>query len=480
MNRLSGENLIGMVPRPVLSALQALENAGYEAFMVGGCVRDMAMGQKPSDWDIATSAQPEQIKVVFSKEKTVDTGIKHGTVTVISENLAMEITTYRTEGTYSDHRHPDVVEYTQDAALDLARRDFTINAMALDRQGRLTDLSGGLDDICRRMVRCVGDPQKRFEEDALRIMRALRFSSRLDFDIERETLAAARSCGHLLRQVSPERLRDELTGILCGHRAGRLIYEEAELMANVIPELLPCKGFDQKNSHHIYDVLGHIAAAIDSIRAAAGSTEHVAHEDEEQAKKILCLAALFHDIGKPRCFTVDDEGTGHFYDHARISAEMAEKIMTRLHFDRNTIEKVTALVRYHGINIEPEPKYVKRALNKYSPEMFFSILALKRADNMAQSPDFRSRQETYDRLEKIAGQIIEEEQCFSLRDLEVNGKDLIQAGMEQGPEIGKTLEALLAAVMDGKVANEKKALLEEAKNIPCQQNKKTVQTAENY
>ena len=236
MNRLSGENLIGMVPRPVLSALQALENAGYEALMVGGCVRDMAMGQKPSDWDIATSAQPEQIKVVFSKEKTVDTGIKHGTVTVISENLAMEITTYRTEGTYSDHRHPDVVEYTQDAALDLARRDFTINAMALDRQGRLTDLSGGLDDICRRMVRCVGDPQKRFEEDALRIMRALRFSSRLDFDIERETLAAARSCGHLLRQVSPERLRDELTGILCGHRAGRLIYEEAELMANVIPE----------------------------------------------------------------------------------------------------------------------------------------------------------------------------------------------------------------------------------------------------
>ena len=203
MNRLSGENLIGMVPRPVLSALQALENAGYEAFMVGGCVRDMAMGQKPSDWDIATSAQPEQIKAVFSKEKTVDTGIKHGTVTVISENLAMEITTYRTEGTYSDHRHPDVVEYTQDAALDLARRDFTINAMALDRQGRLTDLSGGLDDICRRMVRCVGDPQKRFEEDALRIMRALRFSSRLDFDIERETLAAARSCGHLLRSLIP-------------------------------------------------------------------------------------------------------------------------------------------------------------------------------------------------------------------------------------------------------------------------------------
>lgn len=444
MVKITMENLIKTVPEPVIAALRTLEDAGYGAYMVGGCVRDMAMGKKPCDWDMTTSARPEQIKEVFSSEKTLDTGIKHGTVTLMAGGMSMEITTYRVESGYSDHRHPDKVAFSGELADDLARRDFTINAMALDRRGGLTDLFGGLDDIAQRKIRCVGEPAERFEEDALRIMRAMRFASRLEFTIEKNTLAAAHDRAGLLEQISPERLRDELTGILCGRGAGRIILDETQIIGCVVPEIIPCKGFEQKNPHHIYDVLGHIAAAVDATAPV----------------KDLRLAAFFHDIGKPGCFTTDEKGTGHFYDHARLSAEITEKVMKRLRFDNETTEKVTSLVKYHGMQIEPEPKYVKRAMNRLSPEIFFELLALKRADNMAQSPQFSDRQKTYDKLEQIARMIIEDEQCFSLKDMAVRGSDLIRLGIGQRPEIGRILNELLEAVIDGRVANDKDALLE--------------------
>ena len=431
------------LPAPVREAIAALNRAGHGAYLVGGCVRDALRGQLPHDYDITTSALPAEVAACFAGRTIIETGLKHGTLTLHSGGMDLEITTFRTDGVYEDHRHPAAVCFARTLQEDLARRDFTINAMAYHPQTGLVDLFGGRRDLEHGVLRCVGDPAKRFDEDALRILRALRFAAVLDFTIDAETARALSAQKELLHAVSGERIREELVRLLCGRSAASVLSSYLDVLAAVIPELLPMKGFEQKNPHHIYDVWEHTLAVVRSIPP----TPH------------LRLAALLHDIGKPDCFTEDANGIGHFYQHDRLGAETARRILRRLKFDNETTLRVVTLVREHGRQIEPSAKAVKRVLRRFGPEMFFDLIALKRADAAGQSPAFASRQDLYDRLEQMAADILSQKQCFCRKDLAVNGRDLMAAGLPAGRELGLALDKLLDAVIDEKVANEKDALL---------------------
>ena len=439
------------VPGDVNSILEKLSEAGYQAFIVGGCVRDMLMGRQPHDFDVTTSARPEQVRAIFDglmlpdgrKAKVIDTGIKHGTVTVLAGGGPVEVTTFRVEGGYSDGRHPDFVEFTGSLQEDLARRDFTMNALAWNPEAGLMDYFGGQQDIEAGCIRAVGDADARFKEDALRILRAIRFASVLGFEIEKKTETAMMADKELLARISAERIQVELTKLLTGPGAGRIVMKYADIIGVVIPEILAMKGFDQKNLHHIYDVLEHSATAIDNIRQ----------------EPHLRWAALLHDAGKPETFTVDEGGTGHFYGHAARSEELARLIMRRLRFDNETARRVTDLVKYHDLQIELTDKAVKRALNRLGEETLRDLILVKRADNLAQSPEFADRQQYYDQLEELLERIISENQCFSLKDLAIDGNDLIKARITDGRTIGQTLKAALAEVIDGRLTNEKETLL---------------------
>ena len=431
--------------------LETLRHAGFEAYIVGGCVRDMLMGREPHDFDVTTSALPEQVKGLFPK--VFETGLKHGTVTVLAGGEPVEVTTFRTEGAYSDGRHPDFVEFTGSLEEDLARRDFTMNALAWNHQTGIQDYFGGQEDIRTGIIRAVGSPDARFKEDALRILRAIRFASVLGFEIEENTERALHDNKELLGKISAERIQVELTKLLTGPGAGRIVMKYVDVIGVIMPEILAMQGFDQHNPHHIYDVLEHSATAIDKVRHTA-----------DAEKSHLRWAALLHDIGKPETFSVDENGTGHFYGHAARSEEMARIILRRLKFDNETVRRVTDLVKYHDLQIELTTKAVKRALNKLGEETFRDLLLLKRADNLAQHPYFADRQQYYDKLEEILAQIIEENQCFSLRDLAINGNDLIAAGITDGRTIGRILENALAEVIDGNLPNEKENLLRWAKD----------------
>ena len=431
------------LPAPVREAIAALNRAGHEAYLVGGCVRDALRGQLPHDYDITTSALPAEVAACFAGRTIIETGLKHGTLTLHSGGMDLEITTFRTDGVYEDHRHPAAVCFARTLQEDLARRDFTINAMAYHPQTGLVDLFGGRRDLEHGVLRCVGDPAKRFDEDALRILRALRFAAVLDFAIDAETARALSAQKELLHAVSGERIREELVRLLCGRSAASVLSSYLDVLAAVIPELLPMKGFEQKNPHHIYDVWEHTLAVVRSIPP----TSH------------LRLAALLHDIGKPDCFTEDANGIGHFYQHDRLGAETARRILRRLKFDNETTLRVVTLVREHGRQIEPSAKAVKRVLRRFGPEIFFDLIALKRADAAGQSPAFAFRQDLYDRLEQMAADILSQKQCFCRKDLAVNGRGLMAAGLPAGRELGLALDKLLDAVFDEKVANEKDALL---------------------
>ena len=433
-----------IIPEHIIKAIYLLNSAGYEAYLVGGCVRDALLGLKPKDYDITTSALPEQTKSVFSGYHVIETGIKHGTVTVVIDHSPIEITTYRLDQEYLDHRHPDSVIFTSSLAEDLSRRDFTINAMAYHPTEGLIDYYGGKDDLRTCTIRCVGDPETRFNEDALRILRALRFSSRFDSPIESSTEAAMRKCAALLKDISSERIASEFNEILCGKGVRRILTEETDILGVPIPEILPMKGFDQNNPHHIYDVLTHTAVTVEAI----------------PPEKDLRLAALFHDIGKPLCYSVDEDGVGHFYGHAKKSEIIAENVLNRLKYDNQTKDSVLLLVKYHDLHLEEDEKAIKRLLRKIGPDMFNKLILLYRADNMAQSLSYRDRQEGYDRLEAIAEKIIADEECFSLKDLAINGTDLIKMGYKPGPLLGDILEDLLTRVIDGEIQNGKEELTE--------------------
>ena len=430
------------IPKKSVTVFQLLGKAGYECFLVGGCVRDMLMGKAPHDIDITTNATPEEIKTVFSDFHTLDIGIKHGTVTVMLEDEPIEITTYRTESSYSDGRHPDKVVFTRNIRDDLSRRDFTSNAIALSPDKGIVDPFGGRRDIENKLLRCVGTPEERFKEDSLRSLRALRFASVLGFDIDEKTEKAMYNCKELISIVSPERIYSEITKLLCGKDAGRVLSLYSDILAVALPEIKAMKGFDQHNFHHIYDVLNHTAKVVDSVYPAVH----------------LRLAALFHDCGKPDCFSLDEKGVGHFYSHASISARKADEALLRLRCDNATREKVVKLVKIHDSPIEPDIKTVRKKLQKYGEDIFFDLIKLQRADNMGLSPDYLFRQETYNRLEEIARQIIEENQCFSLKDLAVNGTDMIELGLK-GKDIGNALDELLKAVMEEKCQNDRESLI---------------------
>ena len=436
-----------MIPQEIRAVLRRLEEAGHQAYVVGGCVRDMCLGLPPHDWDAATSALPEETMALFD-HFAIPTGLQHGTVTVRSGGLSCEVTTFRADGAYPDHRHPAGVTFTRSLEEDLARRDLTVNAMAMDAQGQLFDPCGGQEDLRRRVLRCVGEPERRFREDALRILRTLRFSATLGFAIEADTHRALRAkCGDL-RYVAAERVREELTKLLCGGDVLRVLLEDAQVLGAVLPEILPCVGFDQHNRHHCYDVWGHTAHAV-----AAAPPEPV-----------LRWAMLLHDLGKPQCFTLDEAGVGHFHGHHRPSAEMAETVCRRLRFDRAAAQQICMLVRYHDRPIPLTERAIRRAMNQLGVEGLRQLCAVKRADNLAQHPDYRGRQQEIDRGEAIMEELLAQDACFSLKQLAVNGRDMMALGL-QGPAIGKTLQALLDAVMDGAVENERTSLLSLARKL---------------
>lgn len=434
------------VPKQVNMVLKALEEHGFEAFIVGGCVRDAIMGIAPKDYDVTTSALPEETKEVFRDFHVIETGIKHGTVTVMVDKEPIEITTYRIDENYVDNRHPENVRFTRSLKEDMARRDFTMNAIAYNPACGLVDYYGGLEDIQRGVIRAVGEADKRFEEDALRIMRALRFSSVTGFAIEEATAEAALRHKDFLNNISAERIQVELVKLLCGKDARRVMMEFTDILAVILPELLEMKGFDQCNAYHIYDVLEHTAVAVENT----------------PAEPVLRLSALLHDTGKPETFFQDCTGVGHFYGHNLASKRIAEDLLERLKFDNDTKEKVLLLVEKHDMQIKAEETAVKRALNKLGEENFRNLIALARADNKAQNPIIVKRQEHFDKLLAIAEEIILKEECFSLKALAVNGRDLIEIGFKPGPELGKALENLLEAVISGEIENKKEELLKKA------------------
>ncbi len=433
---------MNLLSKQAQTAMIILRSKGYEAYAVGGCTRDVLMGRESQDTDITTSALPEEIKEVFSDFRTVDTGIKHGTVTVLIEGVPLEITTYRIEKGYSDGRHPDEVSFTRSLEEDLRRRDFTVNSIAYCPEEGFVDPFGGREDIERKIIRCVGNPKERFTEDSLRILRGLRFASVLGFSIEKETADAMRECKGLLNIVSKERVFSELSKMLCGDNIRYVLVNYSDILEVVLPEIKGMKGFDQHNFHHIYDILEHTAAVTESIPP-------LPH---------LRFAALFHDCGKIDCFSLDESGTGHFYSHPSISAKKADEALLRLKSDTKTREKVVKLVKVHDTPIEESERIIKKRLRSMGQELFFDLIKLQRADTKGLSPEFHGREEHFDALEKMAEEIIEGEACFSLKDLKINGNDLIKEGFK-GKEIGYALSLSLEAVIDGKVKNDKEELI---------------------
>ena len=430
------------------TAIETLKSKGFEAFLIGGSVRDFVMGLPIGDIDITTNATPDEVKQVFSDFRVIETGIKHGTVTVLINNEPLEITTYRSEGTYSDNRHPDSVIFSNSLADDVVRRDFTMNGIAYDFDNGFCDLVGGLEDIKNQTIRCIGNAETRFREDALRILRAMRFSSVLGFEIETETKNAIHKCKDLLKNISAERIREEFTKLICGKNAYTVLQEFSDVITVFIPEIRECVGFEQKNRHHCFDVYTHTLKAV----------------EKSSQNNIIRLAIFFHDIGKPSVAHFDEKGEQHFYSHPKVSAEMTEKIMTRLRFDNDTKNKVVTLVKMHDSPImindmtKPDRKRLKKIMSQIGSELIFDLIEIKYFDNAAQSKEWFRGEGFYTEAREIINEIINEKECFSIKHLAIDGNDLIALGF-RGNKIGETLEKCLTAVIDGKVENEKSELI---------------------
>lgn len=417
---------------------------GHDAYVVGGCVRDSLLGKEPKDWDICTSATPDQIKNILSAYKILDTGLQHGTVTVLTENGSYEVTTFRVDGRYSDGRHPDTVEFVSSLHDDLARRDFTINAMAFNSSIGLVDFFNGQKDLQDQMISCVGNPSDRFQEDALRILRALRFASVYQFRIADDTAKAIHSHADLLSNVAAERINSELCKLLLGAGAKAVLLEFSDVIARVIPQFAPCIGFNQNNRFHQYTVYEHIVRAV----------ENYSGQD-----LITKLVLFLHDIGKPHCYTEDEKG-GHFHGHGVISRDIAEQVLDNLRFDNKTKKQVLELVLYHDSVIEPTEKTIKRWLNKIGTEQFDRLLEIRMADIFAHRRE--TQEERINKTWKIKllfSKIQAEKQCFDRKNLEINGDDLIAMGIPTGRKIGEILSTLLDDVISGVVKNDRESLL---------------------
>ncbi len=429
-------------------AIETLNSQGYEAYLIGGSVRDFIMGLPIGDVDITTNATPQQVEEVFKDFRVIETGLKHGTVTVLIDGEPLEITTYRCEGTYSDNRHPDSVTFSKRLSDDVVRRDFTMNGIAYDFKNGFCDLVGGIEDIKNKTIRCIGDAETRFREDALRILRALRFSAVLGFEIEENTKKAIHKCRELLKNISAERIREETVKLVCGKNAYSVLTEFVDVICVFIPEFKFCVGFEQKNRHHIYDVYTHILKAV----------------EQSKPEPTIRLALLFHDIAKPKVAHFDEDGEQHFYSHPKISAEITEKIMTRLRFDNDTKRKVVTLVKFHDSPImlndadKPDRKRLKRIMSQIGKDLIFDLIEIKRCDNSAQNPIYYRGDEFYAETLDIINEIINENECFSVKDLKINGNDLIDLGFK-GKQIGEKLTLCLDAVIEGKVENDRQKLI---------------------
>lgn len=437
------------LPKKVLFIINNLQLAGYDAFAVGGCVRDSILARKPQDWDITTSAKPEAIKEIF--RRTVDTGIEHGTVTVMIGKDSYEVTTYRIDGAYEDSRHPKEVRFTNCLEEDLRRRDFTINAMAYNDDVRLVDVFGGMQDLNHHLIRCVGDPRERFSEDALRILRAVRFSAQLDFPIEPDTAKAVKELAPNLKNISAERIQTELVKLLVSDHPEKILDAyELGITKVILPEFDAMMETTQETPHHCYNVGEHTIHALMNI----------------PADKVLRLTMLFHDTGKPARKTVDPDGTAHFKGHAYVSEELTKSIMHRLKFDNDTLRKVSKLVLYHDDRMPATMKHVRRAMNRISAELFPYYMKVRMADTLAQSDYQRDKKlENLAGIEKCYQEILEKKQCVSLKELKVNGQDLIAAGIEKGPKIGQTLQTLLQEVIGEPEKNTREYLLARIKEL---------------
>ena len=435
------------LPLQVSGIIKTLQEAGFEAYAVGGCVRDSLLGRAPDDWDITTSAKPQQVKALFSR--TVDTGIAHGTVTVLQGRSGYEVTTYRIDGAYEDGRHPRDVTFTASLAEDLKRRDFTVNAMAYNEEEGLVDLFGGRADMERRALRCVGNPRERFGEYALRMMRAVRFSAQLDYVIEKDTMEAIRALSGTLSKISAERIRTELVKLLLsGHPERFRTCYETGMTAVFLPEFDRMMETGQNNPHHCYSVGEHALCALRRIRP-------------DQA---LRLAALLHDVGKPETESMDESGVNHFYGHAAKGAELTRKIMRRLKFDNDTADRVVRLVREHDRKIGLSPAQMRRTVNCVGEDLFPDLFDLKEADLLAQSDYLRGeKQEELMRLRALYEKVKEEGDCLSLKGLAVTGRDLIGIGATPGPGLGALLQDLLGIVLENPSCNNRETLLEYAR-----------------
>lgn len=456
-----------VLPEKVQFIIQELTNHGYEAYAVGGCIRDSLLGRTPQDWDITTSAAPEQVKKLFSH--TIDTGIVHGTVTVMLEKEGFEVTTYRIDGEYEDSRHPKQVEFTSSLTEDLRRRDFTINALAYNDSAGLVDIFAGAEDMKNRRIRCVGKADERFDEDALRIMRAVRFSAQLDFSIEPDTLRAVASHAKELRKISAERIRTELTKLLLSARPDRLLTAyETGLTEIILPEFDRMMATPQENPHHIYNVGIHSVQALLFIAAESAPGGRLAALDKK-SQTWLRYAALLHDIGKPDTKTMDENGKAHFHGHAQAGAKMAETILRRLKFDNDTIQAVSHLIevhdyRYSDGKFPTTERAMRRAIHRIGPDFLELLFCLQEADLRAQNPALlEDKLRQLNEAKQLSADILSAGQCLSLKNLAVNGNDLMQAGFPPGKTIGLLLSSLLDYVLENPDANTRDALLAEAK-----------------
>ena len=437
------------IPNDVSFIIKTLESRGFEAYAVGGCVRDAILGREPNDWDITTNATPDEMKECFAGMHVIETGLKHGTLTVMLHHTGYEVTTYRIDGAYTDHRRPDTVEFVKDLQLDLERRDFTVNAMATADGETIVDLFGGREDLKNKVIRCVGDPYKRFTEDALRILRALRFASVYDFDVDPATANAAFELRDTLTNVSGERIHVELRKLLCGKGVERILTMYPWIIFTIFPELEAMEGRKQNNPHHAYDVWTH------TVKTIANSP----------ADPVYRLTMLFHDSGKPRAYYPGEDGYDHFKGHPKYSVEIAEACLPRLKPDTDSFRKILTYVREHDLRVPADKKAIRRQMVRLGTDTYMELFPILRADLLAQNPALiPMKQAQVDELEKLSREVLAEKDCVSLKDLAIGGRELMALGLK-GKAVGETLNELLLLVCDEKVQNEKEALLNEAQRL---------------
>lgn len=441
------------IPLRIREILERLENAGYSAFAVGGCVRDALMGKTPHDYDVASSALPDETERVFSDCRVVETGIKHGTVTVLYKGLSIEITTFRIDGDYADGRRPDTVTFSKNIEDDLSRRDFTMNGIAYNPKTGIIDPFKGAEDIKSGVIRCIGSPDRRFSEDALRILRALRFSSVLGFKIEESTAKAMAAHRSDLHKVSEERIFSELKQLICGDDIKRVMLEYPRVFCELFPPLADQLGYDQGSKYHDSTLYEHTARAVEAAPPDPATR----------------LAMLFHDMGKPYCRTVGEDGECHYYSHAGKSAELADKLMRMFKCDNALRERVCAAVKYHDIPISTSRRFIKRCLSKHGYEGFLDIINAHIADDSAKAPLARERIPEARECIAVAEEIMAAQPCLTLKDLEISGRDLYGI-VPPSPLMGKLLAQLLGEVLEDALPNEKNALLQRARELAEQYN----------